>query len=335
MEQACIRVRGMVCRQCEDTLALGLARLRGVASVDASYDTASVTVGFDPNRLSRAAIEDKLAELGYPAGEGITGAALDVLSVVLAVALFALLRAFPLPMAPHGEAGQSLTQLFLIGMLTSVHCLAMCGGIMLANTAAPKTAETRKRGCTCGDARGLNGAGVRAALAYNGGRVVSYALVGALFGALGSVIAYAAGFKAALFSLAGVLVVAMGLRMMGFAVPMPKLPVPRNLGRSIRAKAPRQIKPLVIGLLTGIMPCGALASMWMVAAGAGTALAGGAAMLAFALGTVPLMLAFSAAGHLMPASWSKYLLRVSSILVVALGLSLAAKGIALIPVLFA
>lgn len=243
MEQAVIRVRGMVCRQCENTIAFGLARLHGVVSVDACYDTASVSVSYDTNRCTRDEIDTALARLGYPAGEGITGP------------------------------------------------------------------------------------GVRTALAYNGGRVLSYALVGAVFGAVGSVIVYTAGIRSAFFVVAGALVVAMGLRMMGFAVPMPTL----RIKAKYRPRRRTSHRPLVVGLLTGIMPCGALASMWMVAAASGSALAGGAAMLVFALGTVPLMLVFSVAGHLLPASWSRHLLRASAILVVALGLSLAWKGLALLP----
>lgn len=330
MESVDIRVRGMVCRQCEDSLALGLARLRGVQSVTASYSSASVSVGYDAGRCDVDKIERRLSELGYPAGEGLTGAAIDVLSVVLAVSIFALLVAFPLPMAPRAEAGQSLAQLFVLGALTSVHCVAMCGGIMLANTAAPTTGgKSRSRGCDCDSSRGITGPGVRAALAYNGGRMLGYALVGGLFGGLGSFLAYAAGVRVAVFFVAGALVVVMGLRMMGLSVPLPSLPKARVPRLSRLNRVPAALRPLGIGMLTAVMPCGALASMWMVAAASGSAVAGGAAMLAFAAGTVPLMLGFSVAGHLMPASWSRYLLRASAVLVVALGLSLAWKGVSM------
>lgn len=62
----------------------------------------------------------------------------------------------------------SLGLVFLVGLLTSTHCIGMCGGILLAQT-------TDARGVTARSKRGLI-----ASAAYNGGRVVSYTAVGAL-----------------------------------------------------------------------------------------------------------------------------------------------------------
>lgn len=65
---------------------------------------------------------------------------------------------------PTAKAGMSLGALFLVGLMTSLHCVAMCGGINVASA---------------GNTR-------RSAILYNLGRVVSYTLVGAIVGALGS-----------------------------------------------------------------------------------------------------------------------------------------------------
>ena len=56
----------------------------------------------------------------------------------------------------------------MIGVLTGAHCLGMCGGIMLTQNNA---------------------------LMYNGTRLISYTIVGAVFGAMGTVISYDTEFK--------------------------------------------------------------------------------------------------------------------------------------------
>ena len=66
-------------------------------------------------------------------------------------------------------------------------------------------------------------------------------------------------------------------------------------------------RPLVIGLLTGLMPCGALASMWLFAAASGSAAKGAESMFTFGLGTCVFMLAFGAFGALVPAKYNKYI----------------------------
>ena len=86
-------------------------------------------------------------------------------------------------------------------------------------------------------------------------------------------------------------------------------------------------KALAVGLLTGLMPCGALSSMWMFAASSGSWKSGAAAMLAFGLGTCVFMLAFGLFGVFIPKKYNKYLVKCSTVLIVALGLILMTKGI--------
>ena len=78
------------------------------------------------------------------------------------------------------------------------------------------------------------------------------------------------------------------------------------------------------------MPCGALASMWLFAAASGSALKGAEIMFSFGLGTCAVMLLFGVFGAFLPAKYNKYILKVGTVLIVALGLILMTKGIALI-----
>jgi sulfite exporter TauE/SafE len=72
---------------------------------------------------------------------------------------------------------------YLVGLLTSLHCIAMCGGIVLSQGLARKEGETRS--APVRTASGLLER-LRPSLLYNGGRIVSYTLIGGIVGVLGS-----------------------------------------------------------------------------------------------------------------------------------------------------
>lgn len=292
------KVDGMICPQCEDEIAARLIHTRGVLSCEASYRKSEVRAEFDPDIISAPEIEKSLSDIGYPVGEGKSGLCSDILSVAAVIALYFVIPLLTeLVNVPHAEADAGFGALFLIGVLTGAHCIGMCGGIMLST---------------------------KNALAYNGGRLLSYTSVGAVFGVIGTVITYDAQFKSMLFTLCGAAVVLIGLMMWG-------IPFLRRIGGELakpcRFKSGR---PFAVGLLTGLMPCGALSAMWIFAAASGSAIKGAASMLAFGLGTCVLMLIFGLFGVFIPKKYNKYILKVSTVLIVTLGLLLMTKGLKLI-----
>ena len=288
----------MICPQCEDEISQRLIHKRGVLSCDASYRKSEVKAEFDPDIITVEEIEKTLADTGYPVGEGKSGLCSDIISAAAVLILyFTLPWLINLVKIPQAEAGASFGMLFVIGLFTGVHCIGMCGGIML----------TQKN-----------------AFAYNGGRMISYTVVGAVFGAIGKVITYDTQFKSMLLTICGVLVVIIGLMMWG--VPFLRRISP-ELTKPCRFKNGR---PLVIGLLTGLMPCGALTAMWFFSAASGSALKGAESMFAFGLGTCVLMLVFGLFGVFIPKKYNKYILKVSTVLIVTLGLILMTKGLKII-----
>lgn len=184
----------------------------------------------------------------------------------------------------------SLAAAFSAGLLGGVHCLGMCGGIVSALTLGLNRSD------------GAGGSSLWPfLLAYNGGRVLSYAVAGALMGGIGSLILTAAPAQWAqhvLLAVAGVFMILLGLYLGGWW---------RVLARVERVGAVlwRRIEPLgrrfipvrspgqafVVGVLWGWIPCGLVytALMWSVAAG-GVA-QGALMMLAFGAGTLPNLLA--------------------------------------------
>lgn len=180
------------------------------------------------------------------------------------------------------------------GLASSVHCVGMCGGIVGALHGAGA-------GATRLSAPGLH-------LAYAGGRITAYAAAGAAAGAMAGVAG--AGGEAllglrggaiahALFAgVAGLMLLAMGLHLSGLLPGLSRieragLALWRRIEPVARALLPVRslAQALALGGLWGFLPCGLVYSMLLTAAASGDALAGGAVMAAFGLGTVPALLA--------------------------------------------
>jgi sulfite exporter TauE/SafE len=179
-----------------------------------------------------------------------------------------------------------------IGLLGSVHCVAMCGGIAgalsMALPAAPATAA----------ARSLR------QLGFSTGRVLSYTIAGAAAGGAGSLLAAGGGNQAAiaLRVTAAVLLLLVGLYVGGWSALVTRveragsalwrrlLPLTRKLPRGQSVW-----KVVLLGSLWGWLPCGLVYSALAVAAASGTAASGAGVMLGFGLGTVPALLGLGAA----------------------------------------
>ncbi|AXS80476.1 sulfite exporter TauE/SafE family protein [Dechloromonas sp. HYN0024] len=171
--------------------------------------------------------------------------------------------------------------LFLVGLLGGTHCVGMCGGIVGALSMGA-TARWSMH------------------LAYNGGRILSYAVAGAIAGALGAASMGLEGQVPArlfLYFVANLMLVALGLYLLGITRALAfterigqKLwrhlqPLTR---RFIPARTIAQAFPL--GLLWGWLPCGLVYSALASALTAGSATRGSLMMLAFGLGTLPNLL---------------------------------------------
>lgn len=178
---------------------------------------------------------------------------------------------------------------FLVALLGGVHCVGMCGGIVGALTLGlPETDRIRQR--------------MPFLLAYNAGRILSYAVAGALVGGVGAVAGNLTRLHAAQLVLqlvAALFMVVLGLYVAGWWNGL--LRVEHIGGRLIwRRLQPlgRRLLPVQtparafrLGLLWGWLPCGLVYSVLIWSVAAGSALHGAALMLSFGLGTLPTLLA--------------------------------------------
>lgn len=307
-----IRIRGMICRSCTDEVSGVLLRTKGVIKANVSYRKALASVSYDPTLVTPETLEKNIKALGYETGERSRAERLLDLCCALLTGLLVWLLLRWGGGSPEIES-VSFSALFLVGLSTSPHCLGMCGGILLS---ACRGREGRKEQ-------------LGAALGYNAGRTLSYTALGAAFGTLGTVLTYTLSMKSMLFTMLGLFVTLLGLNMWGL---LPALP-PLHGGRGTVCRLPETLQrqtPLLVGLMTGLMPCGALYAAWLCAMSSGSAAKGALLMLAFALGTVPLMLLFASLRALLPRGWTKYLRKLGAVLITSMGLKMLIGGLLLL-----
>ena len=190
-----------------------------------------------------------------------------------------------------------LGTVFIASLLGSLHCVGMCGPFALLAGAGNRSRDDDARPAQTW----------APPLLYNFGRLLTYAGVGALFGAAGMAVNSLSGDYGSSLStwqqtatwIAGLMMIAVGLigitRFAGWTVRLPN--VARPLQKLLQAlfrrtsKLSRLKRALVIGMLTSLMPCGWLYTFAITAAGTGSPLSGMAVMTAFWLGSVPVLLA--------------------------------------------
>ena len=190
-----------------------------------------------------------------------------------------------------------LFPIFLAGLAGSVHGAGMCGGIVTAiSLHGRRTIPIQAAGMPL----------VANGIAYNSGRIASYMAAGALAGGVaplaGSAVMGLPAWQLAAAWAANAMLVLLGLYLMGATAA---------LAWSERAGAHlwRRLQPLAgrfgqggpgtlfaMGSVWGWLPCGMVYSMLVTAMMAGSAADGAAVMLAFGLGTLPMLLAMGVAG---------------------------------------
>ena len=211
------------------------------------------------------------------------------------------------------ELAPQLLSAFILGLLGGGHCLGMCGGLMGALTLAIPLEQRGRR--------------LRLLLAYNLGRVLSYAATGLLIGVLGWAVASSPG-ATGLRVAAAFLLIAMGLYLAGWWSGLTRIEqLGRGVWRLIQPVAGRLLpvssvpRALLLGGLWGWLPCGLVYSTLLWAATQGNAVHSALLMLAFGLGTWPILLATGLAAERSTALLRKRGVRMAGgLLVILFGL---------------
>ncbi|MDR1218868.1 MAG: sulfite exporter TauE/SafE family protein [Treponema sp.] len=345
MKTETIRIGGMTCASCQNRIEKKLKSAAGIEDAVVNFNDGTATVTWNESVIALHDIKTAVEQLGYTvvdenAAPKAPAAAFEIIgTVAIILSLYLLLRglgfsaltsAFPL-----AEAGMGYGMLFVIGLVTSVHCLAMCGGINLSqcipSMAPPDAAQNAAR----------DGSRLKAlfpATLYNAGRVASYTTVGIVAGAVGQAVTVSGRFQGTVQLAAGVFMVIMGINMLGvFQGSLGTLlrrftpRMPKRFARAIDKRKAGGKSPFIIGLLNGLMPCGPLQAMQLYALSTGSPIAGGVSMFLFSMGTVPLMFGVGAlSGVLSDASrgraFTHRVMKIGAILVTVMGMTMFTYG---------
>ena len=311
----------MTCINCKKAIENGLGNITGVESVSVNYKTGKCEITIDTGLVGWKDIFNAIEDLGYTIGNNKKTDLINIVSiVVIIVSLYYFLEQTGLLNLLNFEKVADSTMgfgmLFVIGLMTSVHCIAMCGGINVSQCLS----ENKKFS-------GLY------PVMYNLGRVVSYTVIGFVLGfagmffGTGENLGVSSIIQGLIKSFAGIYMVIMGVNMLGFVPQIKRLTfhLPNFIGK-FRVK---NSQPFVVGLLNGFMPCGPLQSIQLVALATGNPFTGGLSMFAFSLGTVPLMLGLGSLVSVLGKRFTDRMMTVGAVLVTVMGLAMVSQGASL------
>lgn len=236
------------------------------------------------------------------------------------------------PLAALPDRSLGLVVFFSIGLLGGAHCLGMCGPLV---TLYGDRMDTRPRG--------LSSHELRQHLLLNLGRTFSYALIGALMGAIGALLFNAAAFASAASPVRGIVGIVIGIAIVSIGVGYVfKGATPANASTGLigsrfsRAYAAitGRVDSLVdgpgifgLGMLHGLLPCPILYPAYLYALARGSPLEGALALGVLGLGTLPTLFAYGTAFQSLGTGARTRIHRVLGVLFIVLGYLPLAMGL--------
>jgi uncharacterized protein len=321
-----LKVKGMHCTGCEETIENAVAHLPGVQKVNADHVRQTVDVEFDSELAGEGGIRRAIEEKGYEFESASTRSSSHPVRNGLIFLFFLLMVGgvtfWGKSMIPGlvGEMSAHLgyAMLFSIGFFTGFHCIGMCGGFVVgyATAVEPRTAGTT----------------AMAHLMYATGKTASYTVIGGSLGLLGSIMAFTPYMRGTVTLAASLFVIIYGLKMLDVFPVLRSftLRLPRFVVRGVSNELRHRRSPLAIGLLNGLMlGCGPLQAMYIMAAGTGSPQEGATMLFFFGLGTLVPLLSFGLIASSVSRDIINLLVRASAILVIAMGLMMADRGLKL------
>ena len=203
----------------------------------------------------------------------------------------------------------------LLGLVGSMHCAGMCGPIAIAIPLNNESWFSRISG----------------GLSYNIGRIITYGILGLIFGLAGKGISMAGMQQWASIGIGIIMVLSVIIPFLGKAgknlnIFIDKLTsgLKKSFGKLFAFRTYRSL--FTIGLLNGFLPCGLV---YIAIAGAILMVSphkGAIYMMIFGLGTIPVMLGISLAGNLISLKFRKKLSRIIPYFIVVLGILFILRG---------
>ncbi len=285
-EQRTLYVHGMHCAACEMLIEDKLAAIEGVSGVKAHLDKRTVecscALDVDDEHLAQL-LTPHVEGYGYaiathPEKKGVEWkefyAALPI-ALIVVIAFFALQKAGVVNLVQADSV--TLPVAFLIGIVASLStCMAVVGGLVLSMSAN----------------YGKQAAGNIPHFSFHLGRLIGFFVLGGLIGLLGSAFVLTPTISFVLSLAIGIVMILMGINLLDIwpSSASWQLRMPRFFSTAaLQSKFSGRYAPFVIGAATFFLPCGCTQSMQVYSLSTGSPLAGALTMLAFALGTLPVL----------------------------------------------
>ncbi len=208
-----------------------------------------------------------------------------------------------------------LTSAFILGIISNLHCIGMCGPIAMAIPLDRSSKVNLLSGI----------------LQYNGGRILTYAILGSIVGIIGFGINLI-GILQSMSIIAGIAIILYAWRKYLFngkifrAINTNFLQkfTSKYMGKIIRKQSPFKLG--LLGMLNGLLPCGMVYTGLITSLIAENPFQSGLTMIFFGLGTLPGMIAFSLFAHQMQNRYRTKINAALPYLVSIIGLLIVLRG---------
>jgi len=335
-----VPIAGMTCRSCEVRITKFVRRIPGVESVTASAVHGRVDIESSV-AIRPSAIEAAIKAAGYEVGRTpwfvrdrtvwlTAGAGLLLVAALAVVAGATGLAGLASGAGDLNQGG--IVVALLLGLAAGVStCMALVGGLVLA-----LSASYQARRAEAGIEDGGLGAQMRPALAFIAGRIVGYALFGAILGAIGASVAMPPQVTAVMMIAVAVVMTLLGTRLTGLspriAAWSPTLPM--GLGQWLglgdgAAGAYSDRRAAGLGAASFFLPCGFTQAVQIYALSTGSPLFAGVLLATFAIGTAPGLLALAGLPVVVPSTARPTLLRLVGVVVIGFAVVNGSAGIRL------
>ncbi len=338
------KIKGMHCNSCAQLIELKFKDK--VENIKVSYSKEQAEIEFNPEKISEQEIKEIIETGGYecinnskepneeikeepkkeiieeqkPKKKFSNYVPLIIAGIGLILIIYFIFTKFNIHLPNFDftslDSNASLILLFVAGLLTGFHCIAMCGGFLVSYTAknAIKGHKSFKQH-----------------LVYGASKTISYTIIGAIFGLIGSIFLFTPALRGGIAIFAGVFMMFYAFSMFGLGFFKKFQFNPKFLTKiSTKKYSGAYFSPMMTGLLNGLfIACGPLQALYIYAAGTGSPIQGGISLMVFGLGTLPVMLGFGGLANAISSKATRRILRLSAIIVLILGLIMLNRGLAL------
>lgn len=302
-----IQVTKMSCQSCVNKIETTFKNKKGIHYVKANLKHQQVELHFDEKIVSILELNYALEKLGYPTEKiNLKKRRMQVLEIILILIMGGMvLTHLPFDFTTSSiKEGSSLLAIFLIGIFSSFHCISMCGGFSLAQTAKSKNP-------------------LQTSYIYHSGRILTYTILGMGAGLIGGWFQLTPKMQALFYMVAAILMVYMGITQLEI---FPKLPKIQLLHYKSKQK---ESSTFMAGMLNGLLPCGPLQVILLFALTTSSMWVGGLTLLFYGVGTSPLLIGFGSIATLFKGKRKEQFILWSGCLILVLGLSMGQNALAL------